>query len=119
MELGRDTAFAGGGSVGQRGGGPGHSGTGGAGDAPKPWKREKGAGRHQGTAGAVSLFGLALASMLLCWLPGYLAYYPGICAYDITIQMGQVVSGSYGTHHPLAHTLLVGLFAKLGNGLGM
>ena len=63
-------------------------------------------------------FGLALASMLLCWLPGYLAYYPGICAYDITIQMGQVVSGSYGTHHPLAHTLLVGLFAKLGNGLG-
>lgn len=64
-------------------------------------------------------FGLALATMLLCWLPGYLAYYPGICAYDITIQMGQVVSGSYGTHHPLAHTLLVGLFAKLGNGLGM
>lgn len=63
-------------------------------------------------------FGLALATMLLCWLPGYLAYYPGICAYDITIQMGQVVSGSYGTHHPLAHTLLVGLFAKLGNGLG-
>lgn len=68
--------------------------------------------------GASRCFGLALATMLLCWLPGYLAYYPGICAYDITIQMGQVVSGSYGTHHPLAHTLLVGLFVKLGNALG-
>lgn len=63
-------------------------------------------------------FGLATVTMLLCWLPGYLAYYPGICAYDITIQMGQIVSGSYGTHHPLAHTLLVGVFVKLGSGLG-
>lgn len=63
-------------------------------------------------------FGLAAVSMLLCWAAGYMAYYPGICAYDITIQMGQIVSGSYGTHHPLAHTLLVGLFIKLGSALG-
>lgn len=63
-------------------------------------------------------FALAAVSILLCWIPGYLAYYPGICAYDITIQMGQIASGSYGTHHPLAHTLLVGMFVKLGSALG-
>lgn len=43
----------------------------------------------------------------LCWLPCYLAYYPGICAYDTTIQLGQVESGSYNDHHPIAHTLLL------------
>lgn len=68
--------------------------------------------------GPLSCFGLALLTIALCYLPGYLAYYPGICAYDITIQAGQVASGSYGTHHPLAHTLLVGLFMRLGAALG-
>ena len=63
-------------------------------------------------------FVLSFATMLLCWQWGYMAYYPGICSYDITIQAGQVVSGSYGTHHPLAHTLLVGLFMRLGAAMG-
>ena len=81
-------------------------------------REKKAPARNKKLPGPIHCFGLALASMLLCWLPGYLAYYPGICAYDITIQMGQVVSGSYGTHHPLAHTLLVGLFVRLGSALG-
>ncbi len=68
--------------------------------------------------GPAICFGLSLLSMLLCWLPGYLAYYPGICSYDMPIQVGQIVSGNYGTHHPLAHTLLVGAFMKLGGALG-
>lgn len=63
-------------------------------------------------------FALALLTMPVCWLPGYLAYYPGICAYDMPIQVGQMVSGNYGTHHPLAHTLLIGAFMKLGGVLG-
>lgn len=77
-----------------------------------------GPGRRAKLPGPLRCFDLAAASMLLCWAAGYMAYYPGICAYDITIQMGQIVSGSYGTHHPLAHTLLVGLFVKLGSALG-
>jgi len=83
-----------------------------------PGREKKAPVRAWEMPGPLSCFGLALAAMLLCWLPGYLAYYPGICAYDITIQMGQVVSGAYGTHHPLAHTLLVGLFVRLGSRLG-
>lgn len=57
-------------------------------------------------------------SLSVCWLPAWLAYYPGICSYDTTIQMEQIVSGAYNTHHPLAHTLLFGAFWKLGNFLG-
>lgn len=52
--------------------------------------------------------------LVLAWLPAWLAYYPGICSYDITIQMGQVAGGTYNTHHPLAHTLLFGAFWNLG-----
>lgn len=63
-------------------------------------------------------FAISLTTLVLCYLPGYLAYYPGICTYDITIQMEQIVGDSYITHHPLAHTLLVGLFMRLGAALG-
>lgn len=68
--------------------------------------------------GPCRCFVLSLATMLLCWRWGYMAYYPGICSYDITIQAEQVASGSYVTHHPLAHTLLVGLFMRLGAAMG-
>ncbi len=56
--------------------------------------------------------------LVVCWLPSWLAYYPAICSYDITIQMGQVAGGTYNTHHPLAHTLLFGAFWHLGKLLG-
>ncbi len=55
-------------------------------------------------------FGLTV----LCWLPCYLAYYPGICAYDTTIQLGQVEGGAYNDHHPIAHTLLLDGFLAFG-----
>ena len=64
-------------------------------------------------AGLVSWLLFALA-----YLPTYLAYYPGICSYDITIQLEQVASGNYIDHHPLAHTLLVEAFLELGTFLG-
>ncbi len=53
--------------------------------------------------------------IVLCWLPCYLAYYPGICAYDTTIQLGQVESGAYNDHHPIAHTLLLDGSMALGD----
>ena len=55
------------------------------------------------------------ALIVLCWLPCYLAYYPGICAYDTTIQLGQVESGAYNDHHPIAHTLLLDGSMALGD----
>ena len=62
-----------------------------------------------------------LASWLLiaaAWLPAWLAYYPGICSYDITIQAEQMLSHQYIEHHPLAHTLLVEGFLRLGELMG-
>lgn len=91
---------------------------------------EDAGGKSDGTAGAAGGIGkrkgmawnvrplyvwlLSFAGIALCRLPGYLAYYPGICAYDTTIQMGQVSGGFYNDHHPIAHTLLL----KLGTDLG-
>ena len=76
-------------------------------------------------AGGLGLISMGL--LLLSWLPGYLAYYPGICAYDATIQTGQIVSGAYNDHHPIAHTLLIagsmsigeGLFGSVNAGIGL
>ncbi len=44
---------------------------------------------------------------LLAWVPAYLAYYPGICAYDFPVQLDQIVNDMYIDHHPIAHTLLL------------
>lgn len=52
------------------------------------------------------------------WLPVLLAYYPGIFAYDASNQVTQVLTGSYSTHHPLLHTLLLGGLFRLGHALG-
>lgn len=60
---------------------------------------------------------MSFGLIVLCWLPCYLAYYPGICAYDTTIQLGQVESGAYNDHHPIAHTLLLDGFMALGENI--
>lgn len=43
--------------------------------------------------------------IFLCWLPCYLAYYPGIFSYDMDSQMPQVLGTvSYSRYHPPLHT---------------
>ena len=49
----------------------------------------------------------SLLLLLLAWLPVYLAYYPGICAYDAPVQTGQIMEHYYFDHHPIMHTLLL------------
>lgn len=56
--------------------------------------------------------------MVICWLPTYLTFFPGINGYDTFMQLKQLCEGSYSTHHPLAHTLLTGLFYTTGEYLG-
>ncbi len=55
-------------------------------------------------------FGIVSGIQFLCWIPVFLAYYPGLFAYDVHRQIPQIVSGEYSTHHPLAHTLLLKVF---------
>ncbi len=63
---------------------------------------------------ARQLWLVSLALIALCWLPVYLAYYPGICAYDVTMQTGQIENHAYNDHHPIAHTLLIEGSMRLG-----
>ena len=76
----------------------------------RAWGETRKGGRKAGLVSWLLFF--------LAYLPAYLAYYPGICSYDLTIQLEQVASGNYIDHHPLAHTLLVEAFLKLGTLLG-
>ena len=62
----------------------------------------------------LQLFTGSLILIVLAWLPGYLAFYPGICAYDSPVQIDQIESGNFIDHHPIAHTLLLKGAMKLG-----
>lgn len=51
------------------------------------------------------MFLLAWGVILVCWLPCYIAYYPGIFSYDIPTQLLGISRGTLTTDHPLLHTL--------------
>lgn len=63
-------------------------------------KKETGPGRH------AVLFSFLF--LLLCWLPVFLAVYPGFFVYDAQDEYVQVASRTFSTHHPLVHVLLLG-----------
>lgn len=67
---------------------------------------------------ARKLFGIQAGVLFLCWLPVFMAYYPGLFAYDVMFQLPQVLDNAYRTDSPLLHTWLLGLFYRLGQGLG-
>lgn len=54
-------------------------------------------------------WGIVCLIHMICYMPVFLAYYPGLFAYDIHYQLPQAM-GSFNTHHPLAHTLLMKFF---------
>ena len=52
----------------------------------------------------------------LCWLPCYLAYYPGIVSYDMDSQLPQILGTvAYSKYHPPLHTFLYQICHMLGN----
>lgn len=68
----------------------------------------------QNRSGVQIFFG-SLLLLLLAWLPVYLAYYPGICAYDAPVQTGQIMEHYYFDHHPIVHTLFLQGMLWLGS----
>lgn len=49
------------------------------------------------------------------WIPAYLAFFPGIFGYDAPNQMEQILGSiPYASHHPLLHTVILGLFMNCG-----
>lgn len=65
-----------------------------------------------------SSFWTAFFACLICWLPTYLAFFPGINGYDAYIQLQQNLTQAYSSNHPLLHTLLLGSFVLSGQALG-
>lgn len=51
---------------------------------------------------------LRAAALFLCWIPVFLAVYPGFFAYDATDELDEVLTGEYVTRHPLIHVLMLG-----------
>lgn len=70
--------------------------------------------RIEEKAGGWKVFGISMVLNFAAWFPGFLAYYPAICAYDIPVQLEQILSGRYIDHHPIIHTLLLKGAMSLG-----
>lgn len=70
---------------------------------------------HESFTGKQMIIYCFISSMiiLLCWLPVWLAYYPGLWNYD-PMQVYQVIDHSYNAWQPLIHTLILGGFYVLG-----
>jgi len=61
-----------------------------------------------------TVFLFSTVILLLCWLPYFMAFYPGLFTYDISYQYLMYKTGEYSTHHPLLHTLMVGFCCDIG-----
>ena len=59
-------------------------------------------------------FWLSAAVILFCYLPVFLAVYPGFFVYDAQDEYLQVATRNFSTHHPLVHVLFLGGMVQLG-----
>ena len=64
---------------------------------------------------------LAFIVLLVCWTPALIAGFPGYFTYDSGLgwleQWGQYLTGELNSHHPVLHTLFVGLLISAGQSL--
>lgn len=60
-----------------------------------------------------------MGGMLLCWVPYFLACYPGRLSTDSISQLSQALEVTgYSNHHPWLHTLLIKLCVTAGKAIG-
>ena len=73
---------------------------------------------QEGTGASKRTFWLTFGALLLCWLPYYLAYFPGMFNYDSAGEAAQFTTGQYNGAFPPLHTLLLAAFYRLGGAVG-
>lgn len=66
-------------------------------------------------AGGKHVFLLLWAILFACYIPCFLAFYPGIYNNDMVWQWAMYVMNYYNSHHPILHTFLTGSLFELGN----
>lgn len=83
------------------------------------WLEKHYAGRPQLTGKRAWLyFVLIWLGIFVCYLPVFLAFWPGNFVFDAQYQMQNVIEGYHSTHHPLLHTLLMGYAYQFGQARG-
>ena len=61
----------------------------------------------------ISKYPVNIVLLFLMHLPMFLAMYPGICYYDVPVQIEQYEKRYFIQNHPLIHTLYLGFFKNL------
>lgn len=59
-------------------------------------------------------FGGSWALIFLCWLPAFIATWPGVFVIDNVFQMKWYLEGNVSAHHPILHTYLLGNILEIG-----
>lgn len=72
------------------------------------WQRKRERGKKETENSASGGFFMTAGMIFLCYLPVFLAVYPGFFVYDAQDEYLQVVTRNFSTHHPLMHVLLLG-----------
>ncbi|MBQ9862485.1 MAG: hypothetical protein IJM28_01100, partial [Lachnospiraceae bacterium] len=54
-----------------------------------------------------AFYGLIFGAVIfILWLPVYLAYFPGVFSYDISLQTGMIIENEpFTSQQPVLHTL--------------
>lgn len=53
--------------------------------------------------------------IFILWFFVFLAYYPGLFAYDVQNQINQCINNRYSTYQPLIHTLILNYFYNMSS----
>lgn len=72
------------------------------------WQRKREREKKETKSGTPGSFFMTAGLIFLCYLPVFLAVYPGFFVYDAQDEYLQVVTRNFSTHHPLMHVLLLG-----------
>ncbi len=80
-------------------------------------RREEESGNCASERMSLRFFWLSLGILLLCWLPVWLANFPGLASHDIGTHLGQAISGQYTTAHSTLYTLIVKMVLWVSNSL--
>lgn len=66
----------------------------------------------------IIVFFISWIGILLCWIPVFLAYWPGIMSYDSHRQFNEAYNNIFWELQPIAHTFLIKLALLIGQKSG-
>ncbi len=69
------------------------------------------------TKNAIKMFFISAVVLTIVFTVYFLAFYPGILAYDSYAQIGQIMENGYSDHHPLINTLFIKLAFFISNSI--